>query len=115
MDQDKFLQAEAILNPPTPKKTLRPELQLNSPKGMRQHSAEYWKSLYLQRTNQLLLQEQEEVPYEIENVPGLLPYKKVKPNESVRRKITYVHGTLKATEVRELVRKKEEEEKQKEE
>ena len=115
MDQEKFLQAEAILNPPTPKKTLRPELQLNSPKGMRRHSAEYWKSLYLQRTNQLLLQEQEEVPYEIENVPGLLPYKKVKPNESVRRKITDVHGTLKATEVRELVRKKEEEEKQKEE
>ena len=45
--------------------------------------------------------------------PGLLPYKKVKPNETVRRKITDVHGSLKASEVRELVRKKDEEEQQK--
>ena len=45
--------------------------------------------------------------------PGLLPYKKVKPTETVRRRITDVHGSLKATEVRALIEKKEEEEQQK--
>ena len=37
----------------------------------------------------------------------------LKLNETVRRKITDVHGSLKASEVRELVRKKDEEEQQK--
>ena len=109
MDQDKFEQAEAILSPPTPTKTLGPEFEVNSPEGVRRHSAAYWRSLYLQRTEQVPAKET------YENVPGLLPYKKVKPNETVRRKITDVHGSLKASEVRELVRKKEEEEQQKEE
>ena len=81
MDQDKFEQAEAILHPPTSTKTIGPEFQVNSPKGVRRHSAAYWKALYLQRTEQL----QEKETYEIESVPGLLPYKKVKPNETVRR------------------------------
>ena len=49
----------------------------------------------------------------MENVPGLLPYKKVKPTETTRRRITDVHGSLKATEVRALVEKKEEKEQQK--
>ena len=111
MDQDKFEQAEAILNPPTPTKTLGPEFAVNSPEGVRRHSAAYWRSLYLQRTEQVSAKE----TYELENVPGLLPYKKVKPNETVRRKITDVHGSLKASEVREIIRKKEEEEQQKEE
>lgn len=42
----------------------------------------------------------------MQNVPGLLPYKKVKPTETVRRRITDVHGSLKATEVRALIEKK---------
>jgi len=42
----------------------------------------------------------------LENVPGLLPYKTVKPTETARRRITDVHGSLKATEVRERLEKK---------
>ena len=42
----------------------------------------------------------------MQNVPGLLPYKKVKPTETVRRRITDVHASLKATEVRALIEKK---------
>ena len=42
----------------------------------------------------------------MENVPELLPYKKVKPTETARRRITDVYGSLKATEVRALVEKK---------
>ena len=34
MDQDKFEQAEAILNPSTPTKTVQAEYQVKSPKGM---------------------------------------------------------------------------------
>ena len=80
---------------------------------MRRRSAEYWKNLYEQRTEQLETSTSES--YELENVPGLLPFKKVKPNETKRKKITDVHGSLKASEVRELVQQKEEEDKQKEE
>ena len=68
--------------------------------------------MYLQRTEQLE-KESNRIEVNIEKVPGLMPYKKVKPNETVRRKITDVHGSLKASEVRELVRKKEVEEQQK--
>ena len=50
MDHEKFEHAEVILNPPTPSKTL--EFPIKSPKGVRRHSAAYWKS-YLQITEQL--------------------------------------------------------------
>ena len=73
MDQDKFEQAEAILNPPTHTKTYH-EFPVSSPKGVRRHSAQYWKSLYLQCTEQLEIQTTSEI--EIENVPGLLLTKK---------------------------------------
>ena len=71
--QDKFEQAEAILNPPTHTKTYH-EFPVSSPKGVRRHSAQYWKSLYLQRTEQLEIKTTSEI--KIENVPGLLLTKK---------------------------------------
>ena len=67
--------------------------------------------MYFQRTEQVTSKADEQ--YQLQNVPGLLPYKKVKPTETVRRRITDVHGSLKATEVRALIEKKEEEEQQK--
>ena len=94
MDQSKFEQAAAILSPPTPTKTTGTVPPVNSPDGVRRRSAEYWKNLYEQRTEQLETSTSES--YELENVPGLLPFKKVKPNETKRKKITDVHGSLKA-------------------
>ena len=41
---------------------------------------------------------------------GLLPFKKVKPSETTKKKITDVHGSLKGTEVRKLIEQKEEDE-----
>ena len=113
MDQSKFEQAAAILSPPTPTKEA-PEPQIESPQGVRKDSVTYWKAKYLQRTKQVEVLEAANTNFEIENVPGLMPYKKVKPSETVRRKITDVHGSLKATNVRELIMKKEEEEQEKE-
>ena len=112
MDQKKFEQAEAILHPPTPDKALDVP-NVKTPEGVRRNSAAYWKSLYLQRTEQV--ESMENDSFQIENVPGLLPFKKVKPKETVKRKITDVHGSLKATEVRALVEKKEQEEQAKKE
>ena len=57
----------------------------------------------------------QKLQYQLENVEGLFPFKKVKPSQTVKRKITDVHGTLKGTEVRKLVEQKEEEDRQQEE
>ena len=46
---------------------------------------------------------------------GLLPFKKVKPSETTKKKITNIHGSLKRTEVRKLIEQKEEDERKKEE
>ena len=47
---------------------------------------------------------------------GLLPFKRVKPSETTKKKITHVHGYLKkGTEVRKLIEQKEEDERKKEE
>ena len=53
MDQHKFEQAEVILSPPTPNKTTGAVPEVISPEGVRRTSAEYWKNLYKQRTEQL--------------------------------------------------------------
>lgn len=53
--------------------------------------------------------------YPLEQVDGLLPFKKVKPSATIKKKITDVHGSLKGTEVRKLIEQKEEEERKKEE
>ena len=113
MDKSKFEQAAAILSPPTPTKTLDALPKVKTPEGVRRYSAKNWKALYLQRTEQVHASREED--FQLETVPGLLPFKKVRPTETVRRRITDVHGSLKATEVRALIEKKEAEEKQKEE
>ena len=46
---------------------------------------------------------------------GLLPFKKVKPSETTKNKITDVHESLKGTGVRTLIEQKEEDERKKEE
>ena len=113
MDQSKFEQAEAILSPPTPTKTFDSLPQVKTPEGVRRYSAKYWESLYLQRTEQVQACAEED--FQLETVPGLLPFKKVRPTETKRRKITDVHGSLKATDVRTLIEQREAEEKKKEE
>ena len=113
MDKSEFEQAEAILSPPTPTKTKDALPKFQTSEGVRRNSAEYWKALYLQRTEQVNASMEES--FKIEVVPGLLPFKKIKPKETVRKRITDVHGSLKATDVRELIEQKVAEEKKKEE
>ena len=97
MDQNnKFEQAAAILSPPKPNKTTEDMPVVKTPEGVRRYNAEHWKALYLQRMEQVFRKTNE--GYTLESVPGLLPYKKVKPKETVRRRITDVQGSLKSTE-----------------
>ena len=51
----------------------------------------------------------------LEQVDGLLRFKKVKASETTKKKITDDHGSLKGTEVRKLIEQKEEDERKKEE
>ena len=74
MDQNKFEQAAAILSPPTPGKTMEDMSMVKTPKGVQRYSAEYWKALHLQRTEQVSRKTNE--GYSLESVPGLLPTRK---------------------------------------
>ena len=105
MDQDKFEQAEAILNPPTPSKNL------GSPKNLRKGSAAYSKAKYNQRTDQNQSLSNSEV--DLEEVPGLMPYKTIKPKMTTIKRIMDVHGSMKASDVRLLIQEKNEVEKKK--
>ena len=71
LDQSKFEQAETILSPPTPGKFDEAIPMVRTPEGVRRNSTEYWKSLYLQGTEQV--SSKVERDYMLENVPGLLP------------------------------------------
>ena len=110
MDQAQFERAEAVLNTPT--KAVDAPI-IKSPEGVRKDSALYWKSKYMQAVTRESITEQ--VDYQLENIEGVFPFRKVKPSKTNRKKITDVHGSLKGTEIRKLVEKKEQEDKQKEE
>ena len=112
MDQAMFEQAAAVLNPGTPTKTSADLPGVISPEGVRKDSAAYWKSKYTQAQEQYSARQQLEFP--LKQVDGLLPFKKVKPSETTKKKITDVHGSLKGTEVRKLIEQKEEDERKKE-
>ena len=56
----------------------------------------------------------QQLEFPLEQVNGLLPFKKVKLSETTKKKITNVHGSLKGTEVRKLIEQKEEDERKKE-
>ena len=113
MDQAMCKRAAAVLNPGTPAKT-SPDLPgLISPERVRKDSAAYWKSNYTQAQEQYSARQQLEFP--LEQVDGLLTFKKVKPSATSKKKITDVHGSLKGIEVRKLIEQKEEDERKKEE
>ena len=50
---------------------------------------------------------------ELEEVPGLMPYKRVIPTKTKNKALTRMHGTLKATDMRMLVEEKEKAEEEK--
>ena len=107
-----FERAAAVLNPGTPTKTSADLPGVISPEGVRKDSAAYWKSNYTQAQKQYSTRQQLESP--LEQVDGLLRFKKVKASETTKKKITDDHGSLKGTEVRKLIEQKEEDERKKE-
>ena len=112
MDQAMFERAAAVLNPGTPTKTSADLPGVISPEGVRKDSAAYWKSKYTQAQKPYSGRQELEFPFE--QVDGLLPFNKVKPSETTKKKITDVHGSLKGTEVRKLIEQKEGDERKKE-
>ena len=93
MDQAMFKQAAAVLSPGTPAKTSTDLPGVISPEGVRKNSAAYWKSQYTQAQEQYSTRQQLEFP--LEQLNRLLPFKKVKPSATTKKKITDVHGSLK--------------------
>ena len=109
MYQRKFKTAEAILHPPnsTPETSnnLNSTFLLRSLEGVRKGSAEYyrWK---LKQSLEHIAQLSETTP-ELENVPDLMPFKRIAPTKSKNKTLTKMHGSLKSTEVRKLVEERE--------
>ena len=96
MCQEQFERAEAIyiLHPPTPTKNAS-TVVMQSPKGIRKGSAEYYKAKLDQSIE--YLQSLENTVPELEQVPGLMPYKKVNPkNKTAMKRLTDTHGSMKA-------------------
>ena len=110
MDQSKFEAAEAILNPPDLTKTPQKQRLMNStviesPEDVRKGSAEYYRRKYdksLEYINNL-----SQTTPDLEEVPGLMPYKRINTDKSKNKFVTKMHGSLKATEVRKLVTERE--------
>ena len=111
MDLDMFARAEAILHPGTPTKSC--SVEVDSPKGVRKYGTQYLKIKCLNACELLAERQNQEFP--LDEVEGLLPYKTVKPTATQRKKITDVHGSLRATDIRKLVEEREIEERKKEE
>ena len=100
------------MNPGAAAKTSTDLPGVISPEGVCKDSAAYWKSKYTQAQEQYSARQQLEFP--LKQVDGLLPFKKVEPSATTKKKITDVHGSLKGTEVRKLIEQKEEDERKKE-
>ena len=94
MDQTKFAQAEASLNPSsllTPTKDTEATNPLDSPVGVRKGSVKYLE--YKLAENEKRRRLENTVP-DLEPVPGLLPFKTVVPKETKNVKLNQVHGSL---------------------
>ena len=98
MCQEKFIAAEAILNPPsvTPKNILSSSL-IASPIGVRKGSANYYRAKLNQSLD--LISTLTETSPSLEDVPGLMPYKKIIPKKSKNQRLTKMRGSMKGSEV----------------
>ena len=109
MDQKKFEAAEAILHPPnsTPERSnsLNSTFLLRSPEGVWKGSAEYYRRK-LEQNLEHIAQLSETTP-KLENVPGLMPFKRIAPTKSKNKTLTKMRGSLKSTELRKLVEERE--------
>ena len=105
----KFEAVKAILHPPdsTPERAnnLNSTFLLLSPEGVRKGSAEYcWRKL--KQSLEHIVQLSEITP-ELENVPDLMPFKCIAPTKLKNKTLTKMHGSLKSTEVRKLMKERE--------
>ena len=99
MDQTKFAQDEAILNPSsllTQTKDKEATNPLDSPVGVRKGSVKYLE--YKLAESGKCRRLENTVP-DLDDVPGLLPFKTVVPMKTKNVKLTQVHESLKAKEI----------------
>ena len=91
MQQDKFERAAACIQeeiPPSTSTSTPDSSLIMSPCDKRKGSRDYWKAKFDQA--QSLIREMSERSIQLEEVPGLLTIKKVKPNEE--KKATQLQG-----------------------
>ena len=99
MQQEKFESAQHCIEEQASSSILStPDSVISSPQNKRKGSVSYWKEKFDQA--QSLIREMSEKSLQLEEIPGLLTFKKVKPNltkNSVR--VTQVHGSMRAKDV----------------
>ena len=78
---------------------------LRGPEGVRKGSAEHYRQK-LEQTLKHIAQLSETTP-ELEDIPGLMPFKCIAPTKSKNKTLTKMHGSLKSAEVRKLVEEQE--------
>ena len=99
MNQEKFHKAEILLGAEqqTLTKSTSETFEVTTPEGMRRYSNEYYKyklqkSMEHIQTLQKILATETEM--NLEEVPGLLQMKKVRPKKTKSTRITSVHGSM---------------------
>lgn len=101
MQQDKFDRAESCIQKEIADST--PTSAIISPRNKRKGSALYWKDKFDQAHK--VIEDMAERNIQIEEIPGLLTVKKVKPNmEKTSTRVTQVHGSMRAKDVASLVK-----------
>ena len=102
MQQDKFDRAAACIQEEILPSTSTPDSSIiMSPSDKRKGSRDYWKFKFYQA--QSLIREVAERSIQLEEIPGLLTIKKVKPNEEKKAtpttRVTQVHGSMRAKDI----------------
>ena len=111
MQQDKFERAESCIeqtlmhSTPSSASSLHstPNCSMILSPNRRKGSAMYWKEKFCQAQD--LIRELNEKSIELEEIPGLMVTKKVKPNlEKVSTRVTQIHGSMRAKDVAAIVK-----------
>ena len=112
MNQEMFAQAEALRRPSTPPHKKTTTVQISSPIGPRRYSLEWYKHKLSESME--VISDLTNTSISIEDVDGILPLKKIQPTKSKTIRITQEHGSMRAKDMLNKVRKRNEIKKEKE-
>ena len=107
-----FAQAAALRHPSTPPHKKTTTVQISSPIGPRRYSLEWYKHKLSESME--VISDLTNTSISIEDVDGILPLKKIQPTKSKTIRIMQEHGSMRANDMLNKVRERNEIEKEKE-